>query len=220
MGTSTRKMQDKIKKILENSKKQNENFDDVIENVCYETLRAKKVKKYFGDDDFTKLVSQGVVSLNAIKSGRINDYIDNEEPIDINHIDEIEANKILDKILDKIEEEYDDIESALILAAFKVAMAESILNNGKYDERSFIMFFCSNILFRIIMEHVNESMYEVYKDKNTEDYTNKIKKYAKDWTSDHLQNSINKYLEDKNINSLVDEIIKRAGEEIKGDFNV
>ncbi|QIB26278.1 hypothetical protein [Caloranaerobacter azorensis] len=73
----------------------------------------------------------GILFLQSFKSGNYREHFNIEEDIEkIDPTDTITVEKILESILDKIEEK-NEIELSLLLRAFKITMAKMILENNK-----------------------------------------------------------------------------------------
>lgn len=206
MGSSTRKVQQKIKKILQNQIDINkpEELDIVIPKLTIETIKMKKTRKYFGDKDFLNLLQGGVLCVQAINQKKYKEYLGLEEYIEDYVTDELATEKVLEAILDKIEED-NSIESLLMLKAFKLAMAKVLLDENR-DLYNFVLEFCGNTLFLIVMENINEAMSDVYKEKNTSDYEKNVKEVAFKWVEVNIKDNINNFIDGK---IKVDEFIEK-----------
>lgn len=222
MGSSTRKIQAKIKKILSPSSHDDSNtveLDKAIPLVMIETLRMKKTRKYFGDKDFLNLMTGGVQSVQALGGGKVKGFFVTED-FDFNKDEnsDLATEKVLEAILNKIESEIEDIDSSLLLRAFKITMTK-ILMEKNFDLYYFVNNFCVNSLFLIIMENINESIIDTYDEKQVKEYDSKIKLKADHWVAKNLKETILEYVNNKiTINELIDTLTKKV-ENSKGDFD-
>lgn len=217
MGSSTRKIQQRIKKIISDSQSENNGgIDDTLPKVINETMKMKKTKKYFGDKDFGNLVTGGLSGISALSSGKFKEIYDvdydikEEEKIN----DELKVEQIIEAILDNIEKE-DEIENSLVLTAFKATMAEIIMNNLLSSE-VFIKKFMYNLLYSLIIENINEALIEYYDEIHTRDFRDKVKKFSCGIIEKYMSEPIKEFIEHKtDINSLIDKVSK-LNEDIKG----
>ena len=133
MGSSVRKTSAKIKKLLKDTIELNPSVDckEVIPQVAVETLRSKKTKGYFGDKDFVVLAGGGFACFKRVKEVGLDTFLQDYN-IQREELTVIEVQKIIEVILDRIEEENGEIDSILILSAFQSAMANMLL--GKLTE--------------------------------------------------------------------------------------
>ena len=219
MGSSTRKIQDKIKKILINDGDVLQ-IDEGISKAIQETLKLKKSKKYFGDKDFTKLISGGISGIVSIGSGNFkNDYnFDFDFNFeDIESLDPLTVEQIIEIILGKIEET-EEIENNLILSAFKISMAELILN-GELSTYIFVKNFICTVLYYLIMENVAEAVLEVYEDIQSKDFNNKIKSFACKAVESNMKNTINDFISGKiELDQLIKDIVDLSAK-VQGGLN-
>ncbi|GAA0685476.1 hypothetical protein [Clostridium cadaveris] len=207
MGSSTRRIQQKIKKIISDSQN---GLDETLPKVINETMKMKKAKQYFGDKDFENLINGGLLGISALNSGSFGKLYDFEYNIDLGKItikDELKIEQIIEAILDKIEKN-DEIENALILTSFKATMAEIILDNLLSSE-AFIKKFMCNLLYSLIMENINEALIEFYDDIHTNDFRDKVKKFSCDSIENYMSETIKEYIEHKiELDVLIDKVTK------------
>ncbi|AEY65838.1 hypothetical protein [Clostridium sp. BNL1100] len=222
MGSSTRKIQAKIKKILSPGSHDDSytvELDKAIPLVMIETLRMRKTRKYFGDKDFLNLMTGGVQSVQALGGGKVKEFFSDEDfdfSKDIGN--DLETERVLESILNKIENDIEDIDSSLLLKAFKITMTK-ILMEKNFDLYYFVNDFCVNALFLIVMENINESVIDTYDEKQVKDYDSKIKLKANQWVDKNLKDTILEYINEKiTINELIDTLTKKV-ENSKGDFD-
>jgi len=118
MGSSVRKTSEKIKKLLKETIELNPSVDckDVVPQVAEQTLRSRKTKGYFGDKDFVVLAGGGFSCFKKAAAMGIDNFL-NEYEIQSEKLTVMDTQKIIDSILDKIEEDKGDIDSPMILAA-------------------------------------------------------------------------------------------------------
>lgn len=208
MGSSTRKIQKKIKEILS---KNREPIEDVLPKVIAETIRMKKVKNYFGDKDFENLVTAGIAGVSSLCSGTFNKDYNLGYEVQLEQIkkeDTIKVEQIIESILDKVEDESQEIENSLILSSFKVTMAEIILDNSISSE-TFLKKFMNNLLYSLIMENINEAVIEVYDDINSNNFKDKVREFSNNIIAVHMSKPIYDYI-NKNIEleHLIEKIIQ------------
>lgn len=207
MGSSTRKIQNKIKKIISDSK-DNQDISKTIPKVISETMKTKKTKQYFGDKDFGKLISGGISGISALSSGNFNKLYNLDYEVDLNNNkinDDLKVEEIIETILDKIERD-EEIENALILTAFKATMAEIIIND-LLSPLDFIKKFMCNLLYGLIMENINEALIEFYDGIHTKDFCDKVKTFSSKTIENYMSKSIKDYVEHKiDLNELIEKI--------------
>ena len=190
MGSSVRKTSAKIKKLLKDTIELNPSVDckEVIPQVAVETLRSKKTKGYFGDKDFVVLAGGGFACFKRVKEVGLDiflqDYNVQREDLTV-----IEVQKIIEIILDKIEEENGEIDSILILSAFQSAMANMLL--GKLtDPTEFLSIFCEIFISMIIREDANEALTSMFKDTATETFNKNIEEFSKKYVKENFMELI------------------------------
>ena len=186
MGSSVRKTSAKIKKLLKDTIELNPSVDckEVIPQVAVETLRSKKTKGYFGDKDFVVLAGGGFACFKRVKEVGLDtflqDYNIQREELTVN-----EEQKIIEVILDRIEEENGEIDSILILSAFQSAMANMLL--GKLTEPTeFLSIFCEIFISMIIREDANEALTSMFRDISTETFNKSIEEFSKRYVKENF----------------------------------
>lgn len=207
MGSSTRKIQQKIKKIISDS---HSGMNEALPKVINETMRTKKTKQYFGDKDFGNLITGGLSGISALSSGNFGKFYDIDYDINLEEHridDEVKIEQIIEAILDKVEKD-EEIENGLVLTAFKATMAEIILNNLLSSE-AFIKKFMCNLLYALIMENINEALIELYDEVHTKDFREKVKKFSFNTIDTYMSKPINEYINHKiGLSSLIDKVSK------------
>lgn len=179
MGSSVRKTSAKIKKLLKDTIELNPSVDckEVIPQVAVETLRSKKTKGYFGDKDFVVLAGGGFACFKRVKEVGLDTFLQDYN-IQREELTVIEVQKIIEVILDRIEEENGEIDSILILSAFQSAMANMLL--GKLTEPTeFLSIFCEIFISMIIREDANEALTSMFRDISTETFNKSIEEFSK-----------------------------------------
>ena len=190
MGSSVRKTSAKIKKLLKDTIELNPSVDckEVIPQVAVETLRSKKTKGYFGDKDFVVLAGGGFACFKRVKEVGLDIFLQDYN-VQREELTVIEVQKIIEIILDKIEEENGEIDSILILSAFQSAMANMLL--GKLtDPTEFLSIFCEIFISMIIREDTNEALTSMFKDTATETFNKNIEEFSKKYVKENFMELI------------------------------
>ena len=186
MGSSGRKTSAKIKKLLKDTIELNPSVDckEVIPQVAVETLRSKKTKGYFGDKDFVVLAGGGFACFKRVKEVGLDTFLQDYN-IQREELTVIEVQKIIEVILDRIEEENGEIDSILILSAFQSAMANMLL--GKLTEPTeFLSIFCEIFISMIIREDANEALTSMFRDISTETFNKSIEEFSKRYVKENF----------------------------------
>jgi hypothetical protein len=214
MGTSTKRINEKIKKILQDNT--TGNLEEVIPQIAYETLRLKKTKRYFGDKEFEVLVQGGIGFINSVKKGTYKEDYGLDIP-SIEDVDAIKAEEILEAILSKIEDE-GEIESSFLLKAYKYSMTIALLESS-VDVYSFIFKLITSIIYYYIMENINEAILEVFKDKSTSDFEQLVWEFSTKYVTENLDSYIHIYIEGKmEIGTLIETVINTTENITIGNF--
>ncbi len=216
MGSSVRKTTAKIKKLLKDSVESNPSVEckEVIPQVATETLRSKKAKGYFADKDFAILAGGGFACFKKVKEVGIEGFLQEYEyDIRSEKFTVIEVQKIIESIIDKIEDENGEIDSLLILSAFQSAMANMLMNR-LIEPLAFLNVFCETFITMIIREDANEALTTYFKDTSAETFNKNIedfsKKYVKENFSDLILKCNNGEIEIKElVQKLQDTLNKR-----------
>lgn len=190
MGSSVRKTSAKIKKLLKDTIELNPSVDckEVIPQVAVETLRSKKTKGYFGDKDFVVLAGGGFACFKRVKEVGLDIFLQDYN-VQREELTVIEVQKIIEIILDRIEEENGEIDSILILSAFQSAMANMLL--GKLtDPTEFLSIFCEIFISMIIREDANEALTSMFKDTSTETFNKNIEEFSKRYVKENFMELI------------------------------
>ena len=186
MGSSVRKTSAKIKKLLKDTIELNPSVDckEVIPQVAVETLRSKKTKGYFGDKDFVVLAGGGFACFKRVKEVGLDTFLQDYN-IQREELTVIGVQKIIEVILDRIEEENGEIDSILILSAFQSAMANMLL--GKLTEPTeFLSIFCEIFISMIIREDANEALTSMFRDISTETFNKSIEEFSKRYVKENF----------------------------------
>lgn len=186
MGSSVRKTSAKIKRLLKETIELNPSVDckEVVPQVAEQTLRSKKTKGYFGDKDFVVLAGGGFSCFKKAKAigfeGFLNEYEIKSEKLTV-----IDVQKIVESILDNIEEEKGEIDSLMILSAFQSAMTEMLLNKMTEPE-TFLSLFCETFITMVIREDASEELSAAFKDTDIDIVNRDIKDFAHDYVNDNF----------------------------------
>lgn len=207
MGTSVRKTSDKIKKILKKAREDQPNvsIEEVIPPIFTTTLRSKKAKAYFGDNEFASFAGSGVGVFRKASSKGYNEFVGsyglNPEEIGV-----VEREKIIEAILDEIEESTGEIESELLLCAFKSAVTEMLIDKN-LNPASFLTRFCELFISMLVREEASESLYDEFTDLSCDDAQVPISQYAKEYVEENFANIIQEYIEGKvEITTLISQL--------------
>lgn len=210
MGTSVRKTSEKIKKLLKDTLQENPQItvEAIVPEVANETIKARKTKSYFGDKDFLVLAGGGLSYFRKIAiigyDGFVREHEYNPETISV-----IEIQKIIETILDKIEQENGDIQSSFILNAFKITMTE-VLTDKITDPVVFLRRLCEVFLDMIIREEASEELTSAFKGTAPDKLDESISQFTKKYVEQHFNDCIEKCVRNEmDITELVSELQKR-----------
>lgn len=192
MGTSSRNMNTKIKKILGDD----DNIDfNVVQNkmplILREAFNEIEEKEYLKSNLFNLFVKNALNVINLIKN---NDFssLGIDEKLKKENKQEF-ANQIINKVVNSVNNQTDD-ENHLVSTSFKQSMKNIILNENINDSsfyNSFVNFFIKKITFGICFEPIIEKMnYKNIKDiQKTENKINElIEKAGNKYISNKLNN--------------------------------
>ena len=206
MGTSGRNTSKKIKQLLGKMKSEQPDIkiSDVIPDIVGATLKAKITKNYLGDKDFSTFVGSGVATFKSASKHGYDEFI---QGFDINpdNVGEIEREKIINAILDDIEEKNGEIESELLLSAFRSAVTEMLINKS-VDPYQFLVRFCEIFIIMIVREEASESLHEAFLSTDNDEMQNPIEQFAKDYVKKSFSTIIEDYISGK---ISVSELIKK-----------
>lgn len=192
MGSSVRKTSDKIKKLLKESIDLNPNLDskEVIPEVAIQTLRSKKTKGYFGDKDFVALAGGGFACFRKVKEVGFDNFLQ-EYNINNEKLSVIEVQRIIESILDNIEDESGEIDSLMILSAFQSAMTKMLLNKLD-DPEAFLNSFCETFITMVIREDASEELTEAFKNTSSATINTNIEEFSREYVLKNFQELIKK----------------------------
>jgi len=192
MGTSSRNMNTKIKKILGDD----DNIDfNVVQNkmplILREAFNEIEEKEYLKSNLFNLFVKNALNVINLIKN---NDFssLGIDEKLKKENKQEF-ANQIINKVVNSVNNQTDD-ENHLVSTSFKQSMKNIILNENINDSsfyNSFVNSFIKKITFGICFEPIIEKMnYKNIKDiQKTENKINElIEKAGNKYISNKLNN--------------------------------
>lgn len=191
MGSSVRKTSAKIKKLLKETLASNPNTDskEVIPHVAEQTLRSKKTKGYFGDKDFVVLAGGGFACFKKAKEVGFDIFIQ-EYNVDVERLTLTETQKIIEAILDGIEEDNGDIDSVILLTAFQSAMTDMLMKKLT-DPAEFLYVFCTNFITMIIREDICEALTSEFKKTSAEVINESIQSFSDTYVKKNFASLIN-----------------------------
>lgn len=211
MGSSVRKTSAKIKKLLKESIELNPSIDckEVIPKVATETLRSKKTKGYFGDKDFVVLAGGGFACFKKVKELGIDRFLQ-EYDIQDKKITVIEVQKIIESILNKIEDENGEIDSLMILSAFQSAMTKMLLDK-LVEPEEFLNIFCETFIIMVIREDASEELCDAFKDTSLDTLDKDIETFS----HNYVQSNFSYLISECNKGILqIDELIQKLQEKL------
>lgn len=213
MGSSTRNIQKKIKNIIQSSGK--DNIDDNLNEIVFETLKLRKNKSFFYSDEFGNAIMGGVSILNSIKSGNLPEIKDEIDLLADNTEKPLIIQKILEEILDNMDVNGDAITDELILRAFKVTMAETLLDET-LSINGFVELFVKASLYLLILEDTHEANIDEFDFVKIDEIENNFKSIASDLVDHYLGEDINKFVNNKiEFSCLVESIVELKSKLIK-----
>lgn len=204
MGSSVRKTSAKIKKLLKETIELNPttNYNEVIPKVAEQTLRSKKTKSYFGDKDFVALAGGGLACFRKVKAIGFENFIQEYE-INKEKVTVIEAEKIIESILNKIEDDNGEIESQIILSAFQNAMTKMLLKELA-EPVEFLAYFCEIFIAMVIREEASEVIITAFNNASAETLNKSISEFSDEYVKNNFLSLINQCCEgEMNIEELI-----------------
>lgn len=213
MGSSVRKTSAKIKKLLKESIELNPALDckEIIPKVAEETMRSKKTKCYFGDKDFAILAGGGFACFKKVKEIGIDTFLQQYDILDKKPT-VIEVQKIIESILNKIEDENGEISSLLILSAFQSSMTKMLLNTMTEPEE-FLKIFCETFITMVIREDASEELCAAFNETSMDELDKNIALFSHIYVHDKFKDLISEC----NKGSLhIDELIQRLQDILTG----
>lgn len=212
MGTSVKKTSRIVKRLLEQSRGLNEQeeIEKIIPNICTEVIKSKKTRKYFEDNDFIVLANSGFSYFKKIKTEgfdkALEEYNVKLEKIEDDKLSAIQVQKVIESILDKVEDDNKEIESSFILGAFQVAMTKMLLNNFNEPEQ-FLTLFCETFISKIITEEANEEIIEEFKEISINEISNNISEFSRLYVEENFKDIILQCCNNEtNLENLIDEM--------------
>lgn len=213
MGSSTRNIQKKIKNIIQSAGK--ENIDDNLSEIVFETLKLRKNKSFFYSDEFGNAIMGGVSVLNSIKSGNLPEIKDEIDLLVDNKEKSLVIQKILEDILDNLEINGNMITDELILRAFKITMADMLLD-ASLSIVDFVKLFVKTSLYLMILEDTHEANIDEFDFVKINDIEDNFKKIANELVEKYLAKDIIKFInEEIQFNDLRESIVNLKSRLIK-----
>lgn len=206
MGSSVRKTSQKIKKLLNEAIENNPNTNvaDIIPNVAEQTLRSKRAKGYFGDKDFIALAGGGLACFKKVSAIGYENFL-HEYSLEPGRLSVIDATKIVESILNSIEEDTGEIESPLIFSAFQTTMTQMLLN-GMTNPEDFLTLFCEKFITLIIREEAGEELLDTFKNTTNENFNKPIEDFAKKYVREKFSSHIKKCDSQEQITDLIKQL--------------
>lgn len=216
MGTSSRKIDNQIKKYLKDKSKIN--VEDIIPELAVEVLTKRKMTDFFSDRDFETVLGVGLNALGSMFSGKFQEEFGYQGDIDDNPLT---IQQIVDAILTIIEARGENIDSELLLRSLRSGLTKAI-KDGETDEQKFALFveeFCFYLLYLLILESTIEALRDVYPEESMPNVDTLIKDSARRIVTTNLIGDIRKLITGQiNVASLIS-IIKDNANKIKvGEF--
>lgn len=210
MGTSKRKLNEKIKQLI-----QNNSSKDIKESVpiaTSEIITEKELDKVFKEDSFRLFVVAGINGINRVRAGEFGE-IDFEE-IKIN---EVTLQEIIQRILDIVEETVDTDFADVMLRAFKLALTATLKEDKAILE--FVLDFCFYLIFLLVQGELIEAFSDVYTDFGHDQINDLIKQQVRLIVSEELNDLITDYVDGKvQLKVLLKQITSKANAVKIGEF--
>lgn len=191
MGSSTRNIDKKIKKMIQNIGK--ENIDNNLNEIVLETLRLRKHKSFFYNSEFGDAVLGGVSVLNSIKAGRLPQIKDEIDLLISNNENVLRVQRILESILDALENNGQTITDELILRAFKSTMAK-ILLDPSLEVEDFVKDFVKAALYLLTLEDTHEANIDEFDFIKIDEIEENFRKITDELVEKYLKSEIYKFV--------------------------
>ena len=157
MGTSKRKINEKIKELLKHTFSDEHGLDA---SSIPQFIPPANIQKYTAVAEFNSLFEGGLRIQKSIIKKDFSSLPFSES--DLENSEQIKIEQIKEKILDVIEKESgQDFVPSLITNAFNNTMTEVVLGNIS-DSFNYIVSFCTNILYYIFLENTNEAIIDLF----------------------------------------------------------
>jgi len=204
MGTSTRRMNKKIRDLLQQNNY--ETFDLAIPDVYKEVMRSKAVNRFYSEE-FSVAIGVGIRGLKAINEGTFREEFNFDGSI---KDDALTKQKIIESIIDIVGEEAFE-EDSLVKTALKYALTESVLKDDEARQLYlFMQSFCSYLMYLLISSQA-EVLGENFMNISATEMDDKIKKVAQDIVSNSLNQTILAFLAGQvDIQTLIKAISDKA----------
>lgn len=212
MGSSVRKTTQRIKKLLKETIESNPGTDckEVIPQIAEQTLRSKKTKNYFGDKEFAVLAGGGFACFKRVNAVGITNFIQ-EYDIKVDKLTVIEAQKIIECILDNIEKENGEIDSMIILSAFQRAMTRMLLQELS-EPAQFLTLFCEIFITMVIREDASEALISAFNTASSDDLDTNISEFAHNYVKNKFSDLIKQCDKGKiEIEELINKLQEKLG---------
>lgn len=205
MGTSTRRINKKIKKILE--EKNPTDFEQIIPDIYHEIMRVKKVNRFYSDE-FSVAIGAGIAGITAITKGTFKEQYHFEGEMDQ---DPLTKEKIIEAILDYIGEDVFEEESP-VKVALNYALTEAVRNDESNSKLFlFISEFCYFLIYLLISGQATEVITEYFSDLSAAEFDKKIKEIARNIVVNELAADILAYINGaKTLQELIGTITEKV----------
>lgn len=117
----------------------------------------------------------------------------------------IDATKIVESILNSIEEDTGEIESPLIFSAFQTTMTQMLLN-GMTNPEDFLTLFCEKFITLIIREEAGEELLNTFKNATNENFNKPIEDFAKKYVQEKFLSHIKQCDSQEHITDLIKQL--------------
>jgi hypothetical protein len=189
VGTSTRRINKKIKEILQ--QKAPMDVDQVIPDIYNEVMKVKSVNRFYSSE-FSIAVGAGINSINAISKGTFQQDYKFETAV---NDDPITRQRIIEAILNFIGDDAFEDDSP-VKTALKYALTEAVRVGGDAEEKLFLFMseFCYCLIYLLISGQSAEALTEYFTGISATYLDEKIKSTARGIVSSSLVPHIREYI--------------------------
>lgn len=205
MGTSSRRINRKIKELLE--KFNPETVEQAIPTIVPPVLRVKGTNKFFSDE-FTVAIGIGVKGATVLSNREPEEDLPIELPVTS---DPISIERFIEAIIEFVGEDAFEEESP-VKPALKYALTESV-KTATIENKIFIFLreFCYCLLYLLISTQAAEALSEHFSSEAETNLDNKLKQVARKITEDHLINEIIAYNASSiTLDTLIESVTKKV----------
>ncbi len=192
MGSSTKKIQKKIQKIMKEMGHDTPTIDNNITTIFNESIKLRKNKSFFTNDGFGNAIAGGVSIIGSISSGKMPKILEEIELLDKASNKDLATQEILNSILDSLEQDNKKFENELLLRAFKITMSELLLNKD-LSICKFIELLVKKCMYLLLIEDTNEASLEEFGFIQTPKIQEKLEERSNYVVDKYLMDDIIKY---------------------------